>query len=102
MKATFVSKRVATSAIAGTLLAAFSLLAQGPAQSASQEKAQAKTGNIGLYRNQQLAPDGPAPKLADGTPDLSGVWLGGGSNSTDISNPRSLKPGDQVVMLPLE
>lgn len=28
---------------------------------------------------------GPAPRLADGTPDLSGVWMGGGSNSGDIT-----------------
>jgi hypothetical protein len=41
---------------------------------------------------------GPAPHLADGTPDLSGVWMGGGSNSGDIS--KGLKPGDSVVMLP--
>jgi hypothetical protein len=34
------------------------------------------------------------------SPDLSGVWLGGGGSDADISNPRALKPGDQVVMLP--
>jgi hypothetical protein len=36
--------------------------------------------------------------LADGTPDFSGVWLGGGSNDADIT--RALKPGDSVVMQP--
>ena len=41
---------------------------------------------------------GPAPHLADGTPDLSGVWMGGGSNSGDIT--KALKPGDSVVMTP--
>lgn len=41
---------------------------------------------------------GPAPHFADGTPDLSGVWLGGGSNSSDIS--KGLKPGDTLAMLP--
>lgn len=105
MNATYMSKRVAASVAGGALLAAFLFVAQpAPAQSASHPEAQAKTqpktGNIGLYRNQQLAPDGPAPKLADGTPDLSGVWLGGGSNSTDIANPKGLKPGSEVVMLP--
>ena len=53
---------------------------------------------MGLYLKQPAAPTGPAPMLADGTPDLSGVWLGNGANSTDIT--RDLKPGDSVVMLP--
>jgi len=91
-----VGKRVATGVVSGALLAVFSLAAQQPAQNDSKPK----TGTIGLYRNQPLAPDGPAPKMADGTPDLSGVWLGGGGNDADISNPRGLKPGEQVVMLP--
>src|SRR5215471_11914151 len=56
--------------------------------------------NLGLYRNQPPAPTGPAGKLADGTPDLSGVWLGGGANDADISDPRGLKAGSQVIMLP--
>jgi hypothetical protein len=41
---------------------------------------------------------GPSPHLADGTPDLSGAWMGGGSNSGDIT--KGLKAGDSVVMLP--
>ncbi len=41
---------------------------------------------------------GPAPHLADGTPDLSGVWMGGGSNSGDIT--KGLKAGDTVIMTP--
>jgi hypothetical protein len=28
---------------------------------------------------------GPAPHFADGIPDLSGAWMGGGSNSGDFS-----------------
>jgi hypothetical protein len=43
-------------------------------------------------------PSGPAPRMADGTPDLSGLWMGSGSNSGDIS--KGLKPGDQVIPLP--
>jgi len=50
------------------------LVAQTPAPPTAPPTT-AKTGNIGLYRNQLLAPDGPTPKFADGTPDLSGVWL---------------------------
>jgi hypothetical protein len=93
-----VNKRVATGVVSGTLLAVVSLLGQQAVPPPGS--APGKTGTIGLYRNQPLAPPGPAPKLADGTPDLSGVWLGGGGNDADISNPRGLKPGEQVVMLP--
>jgi hypothetical protein len=58
----------------------------------------AKGGNVGLYQKQPPTPTGPAPKLADGTPDLSGVWLGSGSNDSDIT--RGVKPGESVNMLP--
>ena len=77
--------------VVSAVFVAFSLAAQD---------SKAKTGTIGLYRNQVLPSDGPAPKLADGTPDLSGVWLGSGSDSADIADPKNLKAGDQVVMLP--
>jgi hypothetical protein len=81
------------------------LLAQAPAPTApgqnggkAQGKGQAKGGGGGLYQRQPPTPTGPAPKFADGTPDLSGVWNGGGSNDSDIS--RGLKAGEAVVMLP--
>jgi hypothetical protein len=79
------------------LLAVVALQAQ---QAPGQNDSKSNTGRVGLYLNQPLAPTGPAHKLADGTPDLTGVWLGGGGSDADISNPRNLKPGDQVVMLP--
>jgi len=79
------------------LAASFSARSQTPAAAPSADKAK---GGGGLYRNQPPAPTGPAPKLADGTPDLSGVWLGSGGNDADISNPRGLKPGEKVEMLP--
>jgi hypothetical protein len=75
------------------LLAVASLVAQQ--QTPSNNKG---TVNIGLYQRQPAAPTGPAPKLADGTPDLSGVWVGGGSSDGDIT--RGLKAGSEVVMLP--
>jgi hypothetical protein len=42
-------------------------------------------------------PDGPVPRLPDGTPDLTGVWVGSGPIG-DISG--GLMPGEELVMLP--
>jgi hypothetical protein len=41
--------------------------------------------------------DGPPPKLPDGTPDFSGVWVGSGPIG-DISS--GLLPGEELVLLP--
>jgi len=78
---------------AAALVVAVSLLAQSQPPAPGPNNAKAKGGK-------QAAPTGPAPKFADGTPDLSGVWLGSGANGSDIANPRGLKPGSKVVMLP--
>ena len=101
------SKRLITGFVsAAALLAAMSLLAQAPAPAPGQNKGKGGAGaakgggGLGLFRNQAAPPTGPAPKLADGTPDLSGVWLGGGASDADIANPRSLKEGSKVIMLP--
>ena len=100
-------KRLVTDIVsAAALLAAMSLLAQAPAPAPGQNKGKGGAGaakgggGLGLFRNQAAPPTGPAPKLADGTPDLSGVWLGGGASDADIANPRSLKEGSKVIMLP--
>jgi hypothetical protein len=42
-------------------------------------------------------PDGPPPRLPDGTPDFSGVWVGSGPIG-DISS--GLLPGEELVLLP--
>src|SRR5262245_57554374 len=42
-------------------------------------------------------PEGPPPRLPDGTPDLSGVWVGAGPIG-DIGT--GLLPGEELVMLP--
>ena len=42
-------------------------------------------------------PDGPAPRLPDGTPDFSGVWVGGGPVG-DIRD--GLLPGEEIALLP--
>jgi hypothetical protein len=48
-----------------------------------------------------LVPDsqvnGPVPRLPDGHPDLSGPWLGGGSNA-DIEREGGLKPGELPLL----
>lgn len=56
-----------------------------------QEKAKAKGGKA-----KAATPTGPAPRLADGTPDLSGLWSGGGTGNMM----RLLKPGDTIKMTP--
>ena len=105
-RSTHLSKRITGFVSAAALLAAMSLLAQAPAPAPGQNKGKGGAGaakgggGLGLFRNQAAPPTGPAPKLADGTPDLSGVWLGGGASDADIANPRSLKEGSKVIMLP--
>ena len=42
-------------------------------------------------------PKGPAPRLPNGKPDLSGVWVGGGPVE-DIK--QGLMPGQEIVLLP--
>ena len=48
-----------------------------------------------------LVPDalvsGPVPRLPDGKPDLTGPWLGGGSNA-DIEREGGLKPGELPLL----
>jgi hypothetical protein len=43
-------------------------------------------------------PAAPAPHLPDGTPDFSGLWLGGGTNNGDMS--QALLPGEEMLLLP--
>jgi len=54
--------------------------------------------SLGTIFKQPPTVTGPAPHFADGTPDLSGAWMGGGSNSGDIS--KGLKPRETLSMQP--
>ena len=53
------------------------LFAQQAASPAPRQGAQAP-GALGQTTNRPPPPTGPAPRLPDGTPDLSGLWVGGG------------------------
>jgi hypothetical protein len=81
--------------IAVTLGAVSLLIAQAPAPGPTPGNAAPKAKGKGKG---PPTPSGPTPRLPDGTVDLTGVWMGGGSNSGDIT--KGLKPGEQVVMQP--
>jgi hypothetical protein len=48
-------------------------------------------------RPRDVAPHGPTPRLADGHPDLTGVWSGGGPVG-DLA--QGLAPGETIPLLP--
>jgi len=78
--------------LAVTLGAVSLLVAQAPAPAPGQAAPKGK-GKGG-----PATPTGLTPRLPDGTVDLAGVWMGGGSNSSDIT--KGLKRGSEVVMQP--
>ena len=54
-------------------------------------------GSGGLNRRGPAVPNGPAPRLPDGSIDLSGIWQGGGPIG-DLA--QGLAPGDTIPLLP--
>ena len=62
------------------------------AQSQSSVFAQTRGQSQG---QKPATPAAPAPRLPNGHPDLSGVWMGGGGIAV-----RSLKPGDEILLTP--
>lgn len=73
------AKRAVRQLLLGGTLAVFtsSLVAQQTAAPAPQPGTQAP-GALGQTTLRPPPPSGPAPRLADGTLDLSGLWVGGG------------------------
>jgi hypothetical protein len=53
--------------------------------------------DVARRRPREVAPQGPTPRLADGHPDLSGVWNGGGPVG-DLS--QGLAKGETIPILP--
>ncbi|HUQ53224.1 MAG TPA: hypothetical protein VM692_13445, partial [Gammaproteobacteria bacterium] len=76
------------------LVVAHSALAQQAPRASTTPAGSGGSSNAALIN---AAPEGPPPKLPDGTPDLSGVWVGSGPIG-DIS--MGLVPGEELVLLP--
>src|SRR5438552_3163251 len=75
------------------------LLAQGqaPSQQSEQQRLPARlSGEFTPLAKPDIA-NGPVPRLPDGHPDLSGPWVGGGSNN-DIEKDGGLKPGELPLL----
>ena len=80
-------------ALAASALAQLTLAQSVPSASTSP----AGSGGANNPALVAAVPDGPPPRLPDGTPDFSGVWVGSGP----IGDIRSgLLPGEEVVLLP--
>jgi hypothetical protein len=84
--------------LAATLVALSAL--SFPALAQQTPAASTSPAGSGGASNSALAgqkPKGPAPRLPNGKPDLSGVWVGGGPVG-DIKE--GLMPGEEIVLLP--
>jgi hypothetical protein len=84
---------VRLSALAGAGLVATAGAQQVPTASTSP----AGSGGASNPALVAAVEDGPAPRLTDGTPDLSGVWVGGGPVG-DIG--AGLVPGEEIKLKP--
>jgi hypothetical protein len=74
-----------------------SLIAQDtPAQQGGGRFSTKLSGEFTPKVSEEMA-KGPVPRLPDGKPDLSGPWVGGGSNS-DIEHDGGLKPGELPLL----
>ncbi len=76
--------------------------AQTPTQKVNAAEATAPAGGSAnadtkRVRPRDTTPHGPAPRLPDGHPDLSGVWQGGGSVG-DLA--QGLPKGEKIPILP--
>jgi hypothetical protein len=74
-------------------------VAQGVAAQQAQRDPTSPAGSGGSSNPALIGAvgEGPVPRLQDGTPDFSGVWVGSGPIG-DISS--GLMPGEELVLLP--
>ncbi|HEX6999052.1 MAG TPA: hypothetical protein VF322_12995 [Gammaproteobacteria bacterium] len=83
-----------TAALAAAAMAFTHALAQETPPAATSAAGSGGLANPAILPD---VPDGPPPRLPDGTPDLTGVWQGGGPIG-DIAE--GLLPGEEIVLLP--
>lgn len=86
-------KLLVSSVASMAVLGAFMLVLQSLGVAQAPDNSKAKAGKAAKAGGRAArGPSGPAPHFADGTSDLSGVWMGGGGLTP--------KAGEQIVMLP--
>jgi hypothetical protein len=84
-------------------LAATPSAAQSGAEKGGKGKAFAGPGgviSVNGVRDENLPPppEGPAPRMPDGRPDLSGVWLSGNYSFSNMNGPLPLQPWAQKLL----
>ena len=89
-------KRMLMISIAVLGLAVTLVAQQAPPRPVNPEHPSELTGEFVAMASPELV-KGPVPRLADGHPDLSGPWVGGGSNA-DIEKEGGLKPGELPLL----
>ena len=72
------------------------LMAAWVSTASAQDEKNTAAGSF-QHRTQPLPKGGPAPRTADGHPDLSGVWFPGVTGGFDTSNPTALRTFDSKV-----
>src|SRR5215210_3472348 len=83
--------------IVGTVLGlALPLVAQQQAQEQERVR-QIPSGRPGPIATDAAVINGPIPRLHDGKPDLTGPWVGGGSDA-DIERDGGLKAGELPLL----
>ena len=85
-------------AIAGILTAVLATLhAQAPAPPQEERVRQIPAGRPGPIATDPAVINLPVPRMHDGKPDLTGPWVGGGSDA-DIEREGGLKPGELPLL----
>jgi hypothetical protein len=104
VKSKLIGPQLLATALLCTIGAAAQAPSTAPAKSSSLKAAEVTAPAGGSanpdtkkVRPRDTTPHGPTPRLADGHPDLSGVWSGGGPVG-DLA--QGLAPGETIPLLP--